>query len=147
MFSLNPILATDTRLLGRLPLSLLLLMDDTTYPWVILVPQRAGLSELYELAAADRAALMEEVVAVSGAMMEVFQPDKLNVAALGNVVPQLHVHVVARFRSDPVWPAPVWGRTLPVRYMREAAATVTQQLRAALASLLRGEEEAGVPAG
>jgi diadenosine tetraphosphate (Ap4A) HIT family hydrolase len=136
MFSLNPTLAADTRLLGRLPLSLLLLMDDVTYPWVILVPRRAGLSELYQLDAADRAALMEEVAAVSRAMADVFEPDKLNVAALGNVVAQLHVHVVARFRSDPVWPAPVWGRTLPARYTGEGAADVARQLRAALGGLL-----------
>jgi len=136
MFSLDPTLAADTHILGRLPLSLLLLMDDATYPWVILVPERSGVRELYELAAADRAALMEEVAAVSRAMAGVFAPDKLNVAALGNVVAQLHVHVVARFRGDLAWPAPIWGRAAPVRYPVGDVAEIARRLHAALAGAL-----------
>ncbi|QLH40278.1 MAG: HIT domain-containing protein [Defluviicoccus sp.] len=110
MFELHPTLAADTRVVGGLSLSLLLMMDDATWPWVILVPQRASIREIHELSVADRAILIDEVAKVSEAMAMLFAPDKLNVAALGNVVSQLHVHVVARFRDDPAWPAPVWGR-------------------------------------
>jgi diadenosine tetraphosphate (Ap4A) HIT family hydrolase len=95
-------------------------MNDATYPWIILVPERLGAREIFELAETDRLALMEEVAISSRALWEAFQPDKLNVAALGNLVPQLHVHVVARFRSDPAWPAPVWGKTEVRPYSEDA---------------------------
>lgn len=108
-FALHPRLVADTRPLGRLPLSLLLLMNEASCPWVILVPERPALRELYELAEADRVQLMAEIALVSRAMADAFRPDKLNVASLGNVVEQLHVHVVARYRGDPAWPGPLWG--------------------------------------
>ncbi len=136
IFALHPTLAADTRIVGALPLSLLLLMDDATWPWVILVPRRAGVCEIHELAIAERTALMDEVCRVSEAMAGLFAPDKLNVAALGNVVSQLHVHVVGRFRSDPAWPAPVWGRLPAVRYQPEAASARIAALRRELADVL-----------
>lgn len=136
-FVLHPQLQTDTLLVGRLGLSRLLMMNDATYPWLILVPERAGISEIADLDAADRAALVEEIALVSRALTAILQPDKLNVAAIGNIVAQLHVHLVARFRSDPVWPAPIWGRTPPHPYNAAAAADLTGRLRRHLQPALR----------
>ncbi|MDQ6973072.1 MAG: HIT domain-containing protein [Mariprofundaceae bacterium] len=102
-------LEKDCFVLGQLKLSLLLLMNDARYPWFILVPQRKGISEIQQLAAEDRQALLEESCMLSEALHAAFSPDRINVAALGNVVPQLHVHHIARFTDDDAWPAPVWG--------------------------------------
>jgi len=137
VFILHPQLQADTLPVGRLGLSRLLLMNDVTYPWLILVPERAGISEIADLDAGDRAALIEEIALVSGALKAMLQPDKLNVAAIGNIVAQLHVHLVARFRSDPVWPAPIWGRTPPHPYNPAAAAELQARLRRALQPALR----------
>lgn len=108
-FALHPRLAADTITVGVLPLCRVLLMNDTAYPWCILVPARENVREIHALEAADQQQLMQEIAGVSRAMETAFHADKMNVAALGNVVPQLHVHVIARFESDPAWPAPVWG--------------------------------------
>lgn len=110
MFELHPRLAADTREVTRLPLCRVLLMNDRRFPWLILVPARADIREIHQLAPADRAALVEEIAAVAQAMETLHKADKMNVAALGNQVPQLHVHVIARFTADPAWPNPVWGR-------------------------------------
>ena len=115
-FELHPRLSADTVPIGTLPLSRVLLMDDLAYPWCILVPQRDGIREIHELAAEDQLQLLQEISGVSSAMAAAFSADKMNVAALGNVVPQLHVHVIARFEADPVWPAPVWGKLPPRPY-------------------------------
>ncbi|MFO1155443.1 MAG: HIT family protein [Rhodospirillales bacterium] len=139
VFVLHPQLQADTLLVGRLGLSRLLLMNDITYPWLILVPERAGISEIADLDAADRVVLIEEIALVSGALTAMLQPDKLNVAAIGNVVAQLHVHLVARFRSDPVWPAPIWGRTPPHPYNSAAAAELLARLRRTLQPALRDD--------
>ena len=109
-FHLDPRLAADTETLLDLPLSTLLLMRDGNYPWLILVPRRAGAVEIRDLPAADRAHLGGEIEEGAQALRAETGADKLNVAALGNVVAQLHVHVIARFRSDAAWPAPVWGK-------------------------------------
>lgn len=109
-FELHPRLASDTHRLAELDLCTLLLMNDARYPWCILVPRRAGVREVYELEAADRAQLLHESCALGAAMMRAFAGTKLNVAALGNVVPQLHVHHIVRFEHDAAWPAPVWGQ-------------------------------------
>ena len=119
MFALDPRLHADTILLGRLPLSLLLLMNDRTYPWLILVPRRAAIREIYELDATDQQQLLRESSQLAAALAACFHPDKLNIAALGNVVPQLHLHHVVRYRHDPAWPAPVWGKAPPVPYPAE----------------------------
>ncbi len=108
-FALHPALERDTALVTSLALSRVLLMRDRRFPWLILVPERDGVREIAELAPADRGLLIEEIALASGALTRLFRPDKLNVGALGNLVPQLHVHVVARFTSDPAWPGPVWG--------------------------------------
>jgi diadenosine tetraphosphate (Ap4A) HIT family hydrolase len=112
-WSLHPQLAADTVPVCDLPLSRLLAMNDANFPWLILVPRRAGVSEMIDLGA-EQALLMDEISRVSHALKDETRCDKLNVAAIGNVVPQLHVHIVARRKSDAVWPKPVWG-ALPRR--------------------------------
>lgn len=115
-FELHPQLARDTWVLADLALSRLLLMNDAQYPWCILVPRIAGAREIYELSESDQAQLLRESVALGRAMMSAFDGAKLNVAALGNVVPQLHVHHIVRHHTDPAWPAPVWGKHPPRPY-------------------------------
>src|SRR6185369_2129562 len=112
-FSLHPTLARDTVEVARLPLCRVLLMNDRRFPWLILVPEREDAREIVDLAPADRAVLIEKIAQASAALHSLFQPDKLNVGALGNVVPQLHVHVIARFATDPAWPGPVWSSGAP----------------------------------
>jgi diadenosine tetraphosphate (Ap4A) HIT family hydrolase len=113
-WSLHPQLEQDTEAVGDLPLSRLLVNHDADYPWLLLVPRRPGAREIIDLDEADQAQLMIEIAHISRALKEVTACHKLNVAAIGNVVPQLHVHIVARERDDPAWPKPVWG-TAPVR--------------------------------
>lgn len=108
-FQLHPLLARDGVLVGRLSLCRLLLHNERRYPWLVLVPERPGLRELDELDEADAAALWQDLRRVSQVVRTLFQPDKLNVAALGNVAPQLHVHVIVRYQEDDAWPRPVWG--------------------------------------
>lgn len=129
MFTLHERLAADTLALGRLGLCRLLLMNDANWPWLILVPEVADVREIHELEAAQRAALMDEITLASRVLADAFRPDKINVAALGNVVPQLHVHVVARFRSDPAWPAPIWGRVPARPYSPAEADDVIARIR------------------
>jgi diadenosine tetraphosphate (Ap4A) HIT family hydrolase len=114
-WSLHPQLHADTAFVCDLPLSRLLAMNDANYPWLILVPRRPGASELFDLGA-DQAALADEIALVSRALKDATRCDKLNVAAIGNVVPQLHIHIVARSRHDALWPKPVWGAALPRAY-------------------------------
>ena len=116
MFSLHPQLAKDCHRLGRFELGLLLLMNDAQYPWCILVPQRESLREIYELDEAGQALLLRESVNLGRALMQAFQGDKLNVAALGNMAPQLQLHHIVRHAGDPACPAPVWGRVPARRY-------------------------------
>lgn len=115
-FQLHERLAADTTLVADWALSRVLLMNDARYPWLILVPRRAALSELHDLKHAERMVLIEEINRASLGLKTLTNAVKINVGALGNMVPQLHVHVVARTKSDPTWPAPVWGRGEPVPY-------------------------------
>ncbi len=108
-FHLHPQLADDTVPVIELPLCEVRLMDDANHPWLVLVPRLADVTELIDLDAAQRTQLTAEIDAASRALKSLFKPDKLNVAALGNMVSQLHVHVIARFRNDIAWPRPVWG--------------------------------------
>jgi len=114
MGKLHPQLARDCLVLGRYPLCRLLLMRDANYPWFILVPDRADIIEIHQLNEADQQQLLRESVQLSRMLEAVFRPHKLNIAALGNSVPQLHVHHIVRYRHDAAWPAPVWGR-VPVQ--------------------------------
>ncbi|WP_395681663.1 HIT domain-containing protein [Dokdonella sp.] len=135
-FQLDPRLAGDTHLIGELGLSRLLLMDDARYPWLILVPRIAGARELFDLDGSDRATLLAELDTVGRALETLLRPDKFNIAALGNVVPQLHVHVVARYSADAAWPRPVWGIGERVPYEGGALARRVAELREALATVL-----------
>ena len=119
-FHLDPRLAADTHPLASLGLCELRLMYDANYPWLVLVPRIAGARELIDLDAAQRLQLTDEIDLAARLLRDCFRPDKLNVAALGNLVPQLHVHVVARYEDDPAWPAPVWGRVAARAYTPEA---------------------------
>lgn len=127
-FALHPRLAADCRVVGDLALCRLLLMNDSRFPWCILVPRRPGLRELHHVAAADRSLLFDELDAVSRALAATTGPDKLNVGALGNLVEQLHVHVVARTRGDAAWPGPVWGSGPPQPYDKPALDWLEQRL-------------------
>lgn len=132
MFELHPQLAADTHPVGDLALCRVLLMDDAHWPWAILVPRRAAVREIFELGEDDQAQLLRESSLVAQRMAGLFGADKMNVAALGNVVPQLHIHHIARHRGDPAWPKPVWGQ-LPRRPYDAAAARATvARLAAAL---------------
>jgi diadenosine tetraphosphate (Ap4A) HIT family hydrolase len=113
-FSLHPQLERDTAAVGDLPLSRVLLMNDANFPWLIMVPRRPGAVELFDLDARERTHLMDELALLAQLLKNLTGCDKINVAAIGNVVPQLHVHVVARRHDDPAWPRPVWG-ALPAR--------------------------------
>ena len=108
-FALDPRLAADTRLVASLPLCDARLMNDARYAWLVLVPRRAGLVEIADLADTDQALLWQEVNLAGRALRAVAPCDKLNLGALGNIVRQLHVHVVARCEGDAAWPGPVWG--------------------------------------
>ena len=133
-FALHPVLAADCALVGDLPLCCVLLMRDRNYPWLILVPRIEGATELTDLAPAQQAALTAEIDRACRALQAAVQPHKLNVAALGNVVPQLHVHVIARFRDDIAWPRPVWGTAAAQPYSPEALVERVERLRAALSA-------------
>ena len=119
-WSLHPQLARDTIPVGDLGLSRVLLSNDANYPWLILVPRRPGLTEIIDLEANEQIQLMGEIDAAARALKAVTECEKLNIAAIGNMVAQLHVHVVARRHSDAAWPKPVWG-TVPARDYDEAA--------------------------
>lgn len=131
-FQLDPGLAGQTHTVGELPLSRLLLMDDARFPWLILVPRIAGARELIDLDSVDQQSLLAETVRI-GRALETLQPfDKLNIAALGNVVAQLHVHVIGRREQDAAWPAPVWGHGEAVAYTPAARDALLKQLRDAI---------------
>lgn len=132
MFELHSQLASDCIAVGDLPLSRVLLMNDTHFPWLILVPRRPAITELFELSESDQAQLQQEISGLAKALKDVFQADKMNIAALGNVVSQLHVHVIVRYQSDAAWPAPVWGKLDPVRYDQKTLQERLKQLRALL---------------
>lgn len=132
-FELDPQLAADTVVLGKFPLSLVLLCRDANYPWCILVPRRKGIREAYHLSAEDRIQLSNESCHLAEVMADLFVPDKMNVAALGNMVPQLHLHHVARFKDDAAWPKPVWGMVDAKAYTEDELEERVSRLRSALA--------------
>ena len=115
-WSLHPQLAQDTVELGDLALSRVLLSRDANYPWLVLVPRRPDIVELIDLDEVDQAQLLVEIARAARALKTVTECDKLNIAALGNAVPQLHVHIIARRRTDKAWPRPVWGQVAALAY-------------------------------
>jgi diadenosine tetraphosphate (Ap4A) HIT family hydrolase len=132
-FLLHPQLEGDTIDVLRLPLSIVRLMNDRTWPWLVLVPAREDVTELFELEAEDRRLFVEEMALASTVLRDLFQPHKINVAALGNQVPQLHCHVIVRFHHDPAWPRPVWGIQPPVPYDPHERDTLVGALQDAFA--------------
>jgi diadenosine tetraphosphate (Ap4A) HIT family hydrolase len=128
-YELHPQLAADTHPLATLGLCDLRLMDDANYPWLVLVPRVPAARELIDLDATQRHLLTDEIDLAGRLLRGAFRPHKLNVAALGNLVPQLHVHVIAREETDPAWPAPVWGRVAARPYPPEALVERVRLLR------------------
>jgi len=135
MATIHAQLLADCRGIGRFPLCHLLLLLDANYPWCILVPDRENITEIHQLSDADQQQLIRESSQLARVLEQVFAPDKLNIAALGNLVPQLHLHHIARYRSDAAWPAPVWGRVAPRPYRAEELAGVLDRLDAGLRTL------------
>lgn len=131
-FILHPQLAADTFILGDWPLCQLLRMNDRSYPWLILVPRVADIREIIDLPESDQQVLMIEIVRASRALRHLHQPDKINVAALGNMVPQLHVHIIGRFAGDAAWPRPIWGVKPADPFDAVSAAIETSRWRSAL---------------
>ncbi|MEF3082966.1 HIT family protein [Luteimonas sp. SMYT11W] len=131
-FALHPQLADDTHPLTTLTLCELRLMDDANYPWLVLVPRIAGAREMIDLDADQRRQLTDEIDIAARLLRDAFRPYKLNIAALGNMVEQLHVHVIGREQDDPAWPAPVWGRVAARPYTPEQLVARIGQLQAAL---------------
>jgi diadenosine tetraphosphate (Ap4A) HIT family hydrolase len=131
-FAIDPRLVADTHPVGELNLSELLLMDDARFAWFILVPRIAGARELIDLDEGDQRTLLAEINVLCRTLETLLRPDKINIAALGNVVPQLHVHVIARFADDAAWPQPVWGHGDRIAYATAARTTRIDALRAAL---------------
>ena len=115
-FLLNETLTGDTVPVASWPLCRVLLMNDSRYPWLILAPAQPNIKEIYELSLGDQSQLMSELCRASLALSNLLSPDKINMGALGNIVPQLHIHVIARFRADAAWPNAVWGSHPPMPY-------------------------------
>lgn len=133
-FALHERLVAATHALGDLPLSRVLLLDDHRFPWLLLVPRRAGITEIHQLSAEDRAQLIEEIAATSQVLSEHFEATRMNVADIGNKAPQLHVHVVARREDDASWPDVVWSREREP-YPAEALARRVAEIRELLAGV------------
>ncbi|QPK63927.1 HIT domain-containing protein [Methylomonas sp. LL1] len=128
-FLLHPRLQQDCFIVADLALSKILLMNDNQYPWFILVPRRPGITEIHQLQEADRHQLLTESCLLAESLTALYQPDKLNIAAIGNLVPQLHLHHVARYKTDKAWPAPIWGKFDSCAYSEQEAQTQITQLR------------------
>jgi len=132
-WALDPQLQRDTVAIGDMPLCRALLINDANYPWLLLVPRRRHIVELIDLDGSEQAQLIGEVAEAARALKTITGCDKINIAALGNVVPQLHVHVVARSRGDAAWPKPVWGAVPPRGYEDTALQALLECLRLGLA--------------
>ena len=134
-FTLDPRLAAGSVAVSELSLCQLRLMNDARFPWLLLVPRRDGLRELFDLPAFDQAQVLIDLNRAAAALQAVAKADKLNIGALGNIVPQLHIHLIARFVGDAAWPGPVWGQGSAVAYTDEALQAQLAALRAALEAL------------
>ncbi|KLV09159.1 HIT family hydrolase [Photobacterium aquae] len=134
-FSLHPRLAADTTVLGDLPLSRVLLSKESLGPWLILVPRKEDLREIHHLPEQEQQQLMRESSAVAAILESDYKADKINVGALGNLVPQLHVHHIARFEGDIAWPGPIWGNTDGTQRSEDLQQALAEELRAELSSI------------
>ena len=128
-------LEKDCFVIGRFPLSLLLLINDANYPWFILVPQREGITEIHQLSEDDQQQLMRESSMLAAAIEKEFNADKINIAALGNMVPQLHIHHIVRYKTDSAWPAPVWGKLSAIPYLDEEVKILRSSLSQSLTKI------------
>ncbi|WP_031436590.1 HIT domain-containing protein [Methylobacter tundripaludum] len=131
-FQLHPRLEQDCITIGRFDLCRLLMMNDSQYPWFILVPERADLQEIYQLNKAERELLTEESSYLAENMAALYKADKMNIAAIGNIVPQLHIHHIVRYQVDKAWPAPVWGKFDAVPYTERQIADNLTRIKARL---------------
>ena len=131
-FTLHADLERDCVQIRDLDLCRVLLMDDANYPWLVLVPMRGGKKDFHDLTRADQQLLCDEITRCSQALVDLYRPDKMNVAALGNMTPQLHIHVIARWTSDAAWPGPIWGKVPRVAYEAEARDGRIAEIRQAL---------------
>lgn len=142
MLNLDNRLQQDTVLIGQLPLCQVLLMKDANYPWLILVPARNDVFEIYHLSDDEQKMLISESSYVSQRLSDTFEADSMNVAALGNVVPQLHIHHVVRHKEDVAWPGPVWGAHPAKAYTDEALQQRVEQLQLLFSEKLVDEKTA-----
>lgn len=134
MFILHQQLQQDTFKIGHFVLSEILLINNASLPWVILVPRRENILEWHHLKPSEQLQLHKESMLISSLLMSTFNGDKLNIGALGNLVPQLHLHHVVRFKEDPVWPEPVWGKLAPNPYYKQQANRIIEQIQTGLLS-------------
>ena len=135
-FNLHPRLARDTLSVVDLNLCSLLLMNDSNYPWFILVPRRDNISELFELNKLDQSLLNKEVNEVSTRLSLHFNAKKMNVAAIGNIVPQLHIHVIARYETDPAWPNPIWNNVDIIPYTDDISLNLIKDIKLIIQDLI-----------
>jgi diadenosine tetraphosphate (Ap4A) HIT family hydrolase len=129
IFELHPRLTQDCIAIGRFDLCQLLLMNDSQYPWFILVPERTDQQEIYQLSKADQELLTEESCYLAENLSILYKADKMNIATIGNLVPQLHIHHIVRYRSDKAWPAPVWGKFPAVPYTEQQIADNLKRIK------------------
>ena len=131
-FQLHERLQQDCILIGRFSLCQVLMMNDSQFPWFILVPERADIKEIYQLSVADRQLLSEESCFLAENMADLFKAHKMNMAAIGNMVPQLHIHHIVRYQTDKAWPAPVWGKFIAEAYTEQQIIELTDKVRTQL---------------
>ena len=131
-FILNETLTDDTVPVTSWPRCRVLLMNDSRYPWLVLVPAQPNIKEIYELSLGDQSQLMSELCRASLALSNLLSPDKINIGALGNIVPQLHIQVIARFRTDAAWPQAAWGTHRPTLYQTQALKETQKKFQQAL---------------
>lgn len=135
-FQLHPRLQQDGIEIGQFELSKLLLINDSQYPWFVLVPQKPNIAEIYQLSEAEQVQLQKESSRLAEKLAEIFKADKMNIAAIGNMVPQLHIHHIVRYKNDVAWPAPVWGKFDAVPYTEQQLETIKKQILSAFKELL-----------
>jgi len=128
-FELHPRLKQDTLFIIDLSLSQLLLMNDKRFPWLVLVPRKMNISEIDELTSSEQIKLMSEIVVLSKMFKQAYHVDKINIAALGNIVPQLHIHIVARYKTDSAWPSTVFGFQKPIAYSSEKVQIIIKEIK------------------
>lgn len=136
-FQLHPRLQQDSIEIGQFTLSQLRLINDSQYPWFILVPQKNDISEIYQLSEKDQQQLQQESSLLTKILVEIFKADKMNIAAIGNIVPQLHFHHIVRYKTDISWPAPVWGKFDSIPYTEEQVEKIKARISNALKENLK----------